>query len=68
MVVPDPTELISLRGGLQDLRAIYQEDVASAKAMTVEMDHASDQERIEVAAYTMLVNSLFNLDVAKTRE
>ena len=27
-----------------------------------------DQQRIDVAAYTMLINSLFNLDIVKTRE
>jgi hypothetical protein len=36
--------------------------------MTTDLKEASDQERIEISAYTMLVNSLFNLDVTKTRE
>lgn len=66
--LPDNAELTSLTGGLGALRAIYQEDVESAKAMTTDLDQASDQQRIELAAYAVLVNSLFNLDVAKTRE
>ena len=36
--------------------------------MTSDVKEAIDQDRVEIAAYTMLVNSLFNLDVTKTRE
>jgi hypothetical protein len=28
----------------------------------------TDAQRIELAAYTMVINAIFNLDVAKTRE
>jgi hypothetical protein len=66
--LPDRTELTSIRNGLGSLRAAYREDVASAQAMTSDVNKASDRQRIEIAAYTMLVNSLFNLDVTKTRE
>ncbi len=66
--LPDTSEMSSLRSGLDAFRVTYQEDLASAKAMTTDVLEASDQERIEIAAYTMLVNSLFNLDVTKTRE
>ena len=66
--VPDASEMSSLRSGLEALRATYQEELASAEVMTTDLKEASDQERIEIAAYTMLVNSLFNLDVTKTRE
>ena len=66
--LPDATELMSLRKGLDGLRATYQENVESAKAMTADIQQAGDAERIEIAVYTMLMNSLFNLDVTKTRE
>jgi hypothetical protein len=66
--LPDPIELSNLRNGLHAFQAIYQDDTAAAKALTADLDDATDQERIEAAAYTMLMNSLFNLDVAKTRE
>lgn len=66
--LPDEAELAGLRSGLDALRQTYQERLDSAKAMTSDIDDATDQERIEIAAFTMLVNSLFNLDVAKTRE
>ncbi len=66
--VPDAIELKSLLNGLSGLRATYQQDVESARAMTSDIKEASDQERIEIAAWTMLINSLFNLDATKTRE
>ncbi|MEO2025497.1 MAG: PSD1 and planctomycete cytochrome C domain-containing protein [Fuerstiella sp.] len=66
--LPDAIELTSLQNGLSGLRTTYQQDVESAKAMTSDITEASDQERIEIAAWTMLMNSLFNLDATKTRE
>ncbi len=66
--LPDTSEMTRLRNGLDAFRAIYQADLPSAKAMTSDVKEAIDQDRVEIAAYTMLVNSLFNLDVTKTRE
>ena len=66
--LPDATELASLRRGLGALRTTYREDVPSAKVLTSDVKTVSDEERVVIAAYTMLVNSLFNLDVAKTRQ
>jgi hypothetical protein len=66
--LPDESEMTSLRNGLDALRANYQADPASARALTANVREASDQERVDIAAYTMLINSLFNLDVVKTRE
>ena len=66
--LPDASEMSSLQSGLEAFRMTYQGDLASAEAMTTDLKEASDQERIEIAAYTMLVNSLLNLDVTKTRE
>jgi hypothetical protein len=36
--------------------------------MTSDLPLSSDVERVELAAVTMVVNSLLNLDAAKTRE
>jgi hypothetical protein len=66
--LPDVTELVSLRKGLRAFRGTYRDDVPSARVIASDVKAASDEQRIEIAAYTMLVNSLFNLDVAKTRE
>jgi hypothetical protein len=66
--VPDDDELANLRSGLEAFRSVYREDLESARAMTSDVSTTSDAQRIEVAALTMIVNSLFNLDATKTRE
>ncbi len=58
----------NLLSGLEGFRAIYKEDAEAAKAMTSDLKLPAMAERIELAALTMVVNSLFNLDAAKTRE
>jgi len=66
--LPDTREMASLQDGLNGLRTTYQQDVESARTLTADISEASDQERVEIAVWTMLVNSLFNLDATKTRE
>ena len=66
--LPDAAEQVDLRNGLDRFRSIYRDDVAAARAMTSGLTLANDVQRIELAAYTMVINSLFNLDAVKTRE
>lgn len=81
--LPSDAELSDLRNGLSSFREIYREDIEAAKAMTADISSndtnsskvtlsnsalSSDADRIELAALTMVVNALFNLDTAKTRE
>ncbi len=66
--LPSSDELENLLSGLESFRRIYREDVESARAMTTDLTSISETERIELAAWTMVVNALFNLDAAKTRE
>ena len=66
--LPDAIELTRLQAGLNALRQTYRDDLNLTRAMTSEVKSASEGDRVQLAAYTMLVNSLFNLDVAKTRE
>ncbi len=66
--LPDADERAELRVGLEGFRSVYREDVDAARSMTSDLTLSSDAQRIELAAFTMLVNSLFNLDAAKTRE
>ena len=66
--LPDAAEQVDLRNGLEGFRSIYRDDVEAARAMTSGLTLANDTQRIELAAYTMVINSLFNLDTAKTRE
>jgi hypothetical protein len=66
--LPDDDEQADLRVGLEGFRSVYREDVDAARALTSDLTLTSDTQRIELAAFTMVVNSLFNLDAAKTRE
>lgn len=73
--LPGDAELKNLASALADFRALYQNDNAAAAA---DMLGASNDEavkavsdpaaRAELAAWTMIVHSLFNLDSTKTRE
>lgn len=66
--LPDAAELADLRSGLENFRSVYRDDGAAAQAVTSDLTIATEPQRIALAAYTMVINSLFNLDVAKTRE
>ena len=66
--LPDADEQASLQSGLESFRELYRDDIDAAKALTAELGLTDDAQRIELASYTMVVNSLFNLDAAKTRE
>ena len=66
--LPDAKEQADLQSGLEGFRAIYKEDVEAAKALTSDLTLPNDAQRVDLAAFTMVVNSLFNLDAAKTRE
>ncbi len=66
--LPDAEEQADLLSGLEDFRSVYRDDLDSARAMTSDLNLVSDAQRVELAAFTMVVNSLFNLDAAKTRE
>ena len=55
-----------LVAALGEFRVLYKSDAASAEAMV--KDVADPKARAELAAWTMLVHSLLNLDATKTRE
>ena len=66
--LPDAEEQMYLRSGLKGFRSVYREDMDAARAIVSDLTLANDAARIELAAFTMVVNSLFSLDAAKTRE
>ena len=68
--LPNTFESKRLQSALHDFRQLYGDDAASARAMTVDLfgTDAAPHERMELSAWTMLVHSLFNLDVSKTRQ
>jgi hypothetical protein len=55
-----------LRAALGEFRALYTSDAEAAQAMIAGVDEPG--KRAELAAWTMIVHSLFNLDATKTRE
>lgn len=65
--LPDETEAAVLTKAISDLEGLYREspDLARALGAGVPLDGASAEE---LAAWTILVNTLFNLDVTKTRQ
>ena len=68
--LPEATEMKTLKGALHDFRQLYADDDALARALTANLaDPGTNQSgRAELAAWTMLVHSLLNLDVTKTRQ
>lgn len=66
--LPDDFEFAILNDGLKAFQIAYENDLPSALALTNDLELPDDNQRIELAAYTMLINSLFNLDIAKTKE
>ena len=66
--LPDESEYILLENGLNTFQTLYNNDLPAALDLTVDLTLRDENQRIEVAAYTMLIHSLFNLDTAKTKE
>ena len=68
--LPGVREMKSLEDALRDFKQVYVDDTASARAMTADIAgaDADPQQQAELAAWTMLVHSLLNLDIAKTRQ
>ena len=60
----------SLREALRDFRQLYSHDTGAARTMTTNIlpPDSSVEEHVELAAWTLLVHSLLNLDITKTRQ
>ncbi|MCA9213700.1 MAG: PSD1 domain-containing protein [Planctomycetales bacterium] len=56
-----------LANALDGFRAMYKSDLAAAERLTAELPDASDERCVELAAHAMLINSIYNLDITKTR-
>ncbi len=60
---PDDRETRELRSNLNEFRHAYTNSPELAKELA-----GDDDNEVQLAAHTMLVNALFNLDVTKTRQ
>ncbi|MGB0597663.1 MAG: PSD1 and planctomycete cytochrome C domain-containing protein [Rubripirellula sp.] len=65
--IPDATETAVLEKTLNDLKALYREvpELSSQLTKGASLEGTSAEE---LAAWTVLVNTLYNLDITKTRQ
>ena len=69
--LPDRQEREALARALTDFKTMYGADPESAAAIvdrSLDVDPSTHGDPPELAAWTLLAHSLFNLDVAKTRQ
>jgi len=66
--LPDETERQVLTDLLQNLKKNYLEQPALADAICQGVNMGDAQKKAQLAAWTVLVNALYNLDITKTRE
>jgi hypothetical protein len=64
---PTPERLNLMNETLLGFKDIYGSDQALAASLTSELNDAEADERVELAAWTMLTHSLLNLELAKVR-
>lgn len=65
---PDQKEKEILLNGLAELKQNYAEDAKLTQEITAGLKLDAKLNKVDVAAYTTLINSLFNLDITKTRD
>ncbi|MFT5127543.1 MAG: hypothetical protein ACI8W8_001146 [Rhodothermales bacterium] len=66
--LPDDAERAILTGMLDDLQTRYAETPALADDLCKGLDLPAGPARAELASWTVLVSTLYNLDISKTRE
>jgi len=64
--LPSDDTVDQLLAGLEEFRQTYADNPTSAKAMIA--GDSSPQDEAELAAWTMIVHSLYNLDAPRNRE
>lgn len=65
--LPDQKESELIHSTLKELRQIYASDQQLTKGISEGINLEGRVNQVDLAAYTSLINSLFNLDVTKTR-
>ena len=64
---PDQKRLLLLKNTLKEFRGIYGKDRKLAESLTRGLKDVDLQRRVEVAAWTMMVHSVINLELSKVR-
>ncbi len=65
--LPDDDETTVFLQALADLTAIYDQEVSLAESLCSGTELADGVSASELAAWTMLVSTIYNLDITKTR-
>jgi hypothetical protein len=66
--LPDTQEKVTLEEALNDLLHIYREQPELAQQLCEGVELPASIEASELAAWTMLISSIYNLDITKTRQ
>ena len=66
--LPDPAERAVLGQLLRDLETTYAQNPALAEELCAGVALETTKERARLAAWTILVNTLYNMDITKTRQ
>ncbi len=56
-----------MRETLKEFRVLYSQNKKLTAALTPELVKASNQQRVELAAWTMIAHSRLNLELAKVK-
>ncbi len=64
---PDAARMQLLQETLDEFRSLYSGDKALTESLTPELTDADFQQRVELAAWTMIAHSLLNLEAAKVK-
>ena len=64
---PNQDRLQLLQETLAEFRDLYSDDKQLTEALTPELPSASYEQRVEIAAWTMMAHSLLNLELAKVK-
>lgn len=65
--LPDTDRLELMAETLEEFKSYYRKERSLVVALTPELEAASWDERVELAAWTMVTHSLLNLELAKVR-
>ena len=67
-LLPDADETAALLATVKDLQAAYTEDPTLAQQLCEGLDLAPGVSPAELAAWTMVVSAIYNLDITKTHQ
>ena len=64
---PDASRMQLLRTTLAEFRELYAANQTLTEAVTPQWSGEDDEQRVDLAAWTMMAHSLMNLELAKVK-